>query len=89
MRYIIVVICIVVFIERAFAGSIGDYSNLNLLPETSLFDSNSTNINLGKINTNKNTSVGIGLSANVDKWNICSGRYSLNSLCVDSNFSQP
>ncbi|HEX12871.1 MAG TPA: hypothetical protein ENO40_00115 [Desulfurella acetivorans] len=90
MKYIAcIILYIFIFIGYAWAGTIENYSNLNLLPQSSIFDSNSENINLGKIKPNENTSLGIGLSANVDKWNICSGRYSLNSLCVDSNFSQP
>ncbi|OSS41337.1 hypothetical protein DESAMIL20_890 [Desulfurella amilsii] len=91
MRFFLILICVLCIVGSAYAGSVYDYSSLNLLPEESLFGytSKPTNLNLGKIEANSNTFVGFGIGANIDKWSLCSGEYSLNSSCVDSNFNQP
>lgn len=91
MRFFLILLYVLCLVSSAYAGSVYDYSNLNLLPEGSVFGSvsKSTTLNLGKIEANSNTSIGFGVDTNIDKWSLCSGKYSLNSNCVDSNFSQP
>ncbi|MGE4547599.1 MAG: hypothetical protein AB7E28_07480 [Desulfurella sp.] len=91
MRILLILLYAFCIVGSAYAGSVYDYSRLNLLPQESFFGSASkqTTLNLGKIEANSNTFIGFGVGANVDKWSLCSGKYSLNSNCVDSNFSQP
>ena len=91
MRFFLILLFALCIVGNVYAGSVYDYSSLNLLPEGSFFGSTSkpTTLSLGKIEANSNTFIGFGVGANIDKWNLCSGKYSLNSNCVDSNFSQP
>lgn len=91
MRFYLILIGIFCIINSTFAGSLNGYSNLSLLPTSSIFGSSSpsTTVNLGKINPNSNTSINFGIGANLNEWSLCSGKYSLNSNCIDSNFTQP
>ncbi len=90
MRYFAsVVLCIFVFMTQSWAGSLKDFSNLNLLPTSSIFDFSSTNLSIETLKPNQNTKIGLGLSSDIEKWNLCSGKYSLDTQCLDSNYIQP
>ncbi len=91
MRFFLILIVILSTVSSSLAGSLNDYSNLSLLPKSNMFDfkTPSTNINLGKIETNTNTSISFGIGTNINEWSLCSGKYSLNSNCIDSQFNSP
>jgi len=91
MRFFLTLIIAVCLVSGAFAGNLEGYSKFNLLPTNNIFDLNkdSTHINLGTFKPDENVHIGVGIGTSLNEWSLCSGKYSLNTNCIDSQFNAP